>query len=104
MQSSFSVPLVNAKEFEADVRTEQLDRAIYDLLQSLKLPQSVVELRRNALAQTLVHSEAVGKTRYTSEEAEQLTIQILAANESYTPAGKRIMVSLAVSDIKNLLE
>ena len=88
----------------ADVSTEQLDRAVYDLLQSLKLPQSAVELRRNALAQTLAHSATVGAVRFTQEEAERLTIQILAANESYTPAGKRIITSLGVSDIKNMLE
>lgn len=88
----------------ADVRTEQLDRAVYDLVQSLKLPQSAVELRRNALAQTLAHSEAVGITRFTQEEAERLTIQILATSESYTPAGKRIVVPFALSDIKNIFE
>ena len=88
----------------ADVRTEQLDRAIYDLLQSLKLPQSAVELRRNMLAQTLAHSEAVGVIRFMPEDAERIVMQILAAGESYTPAGKRIMVPFAVSDIKNLLE
>ncbi len=88
----------------ADVTTEQLDRAVYDLLQSLKLPQSAVELRRNALAQTLAHSAAVGAVRFTQEEAERLTIQILAANESYTPSGKRIILAWASSDIKNLFE
>ena len=88
----------------ADISTEQLDRAVYDLLQSLKLPQSAVELRRNALAQTLAHSAAVGAIRFTQEEAERLTIQILAANESYTPAGKRIILAWASSDIKNLFE
>jgi len=88
----------------ADVSTEQLDRAIYDLLQSLKLPQSAVELRRNMLAQTLAHSEAVGVIRFMPEDAERIVMQILAAGESYTPAGKRIMVPFAVSDIKNLLE
>lgn len=88
----------------ADVHTEQLDRAIYDLIQSLKLPQSAAELRRDVLARTLAHSEAVGKNRFTPEEAERLGIQILAANESYTPAGKRIMTSVGVSDLKNMLE
>ncbi len=88
----------------ADVSTEQLDRAVYDLLQSLKLPQSAVELRRNALAQTLAHSAAVGAVRFTQEEAERLTIQILASNESYTPTGKRIMTAFGVADIKNLFE
>ena len=88
----------------ADVHTEQLDRAIYDLLQSLKLPQSVMELRRNALAQTLAHSEAVGNARFTQEDAERLTTQILAANESYTPSGKCIISAWALSDIKNLFE
>ena len=88
----------------ADVRTEQLDRAIYDLVQSLKLPQSAVELRRNALAQALAHSEAVGIARFSQEEAERLTIQILASKESYTPSGKRIVVPFALTEIKNLFE
>ena len=88
----------------ADVHTEQLDRAVYDLLQSLKLPQSVVELRRNALAQTLAHSEAVGAVRFTQEDAERLTKQILAAGESYTPSGKRILSAWAQNDIKRLFE
>ncbi len=88
----------------ADVRTEQLDRAIYDLVQSLKLPQSAVELRRNALAQALAHSEAVGIVRFSQEEAERLTIQILASKESYTPSGKRIVVPFALTEIKNLFE
>ena len=88
----------------ADVHTEQLDRVLYELLQSLKLPQSVMELRRNALAQTLAHSEAVGNARFTQEDAERLTTQILAANESYTPSGKCIISAWALSDIKNLFE
>ena len=88
----------------ADVHTEQLDRAVYDLLQSLKLPQSVVEMRRNALAQTLAHSEAVGKMRFSQEDAERLTLQILASGESYTPSGKRIVSAWALSEIKNLFE
>jgi DNA mismatch repair protein MutL len=88
----------------ADVQTEQLDRAVYDLAQSLKLPQSAVELRRSMLAQTLAHSEAVGRVRFTQEDAERLTSQILSAGESYTPAGKRIVSPMSLSDIKNLFE
>lgn len=88
----------------ADVRTEQLDRAVYDLVQSLKLPQSAVELRRNMLAQTLAHSAAAGKVHFSQEDAERLTLQILAAGESYTPGGKRIMTSYGASDIKSMLE
>ena len=88
----------------ADVSTEQLDRAVYDLLQSLKLPQSVVEMRRNALAQTLAHSAAAGKGYFSQEDAERLTTQILAAGECYTANGKRIVSAWALSDIKNLFE
>ena len=88
----------------ADVHTEQLDRAIYDLLQSLKLPQSLAEIRRNTMAQTLAHSEAVGVRHFSQEDAERLTMQILAAAESYTPSGKRIFSTLSISDIKNLFE
>ena len=88
----------------ADVHTEQLDRAVYDLVQSLKLPQSMVEIRRNMLAQTLAHSEAVGNIRFMQEDAERLTTQILAVGESYTPSGKRIVSPFSTADIKNLFE
>jgi hypothetical protein len=51
----------------------------------------MAELRRNALAQTLAHSEAVGARNFSQEDAERLTTQILASAESYTAAGKRII-------------
>ena len=88
----------------ADVRTEQLDKAIYDLLQSLKYPQSAVELRRNSLAQALAHSESLGVVNFTKEDAERLTMQILASAESYTYTGKRIISALSLSEIKKMFE
>jgi DNA mismatch repair protein MutL len=88
----------------ADLTTELLDRAVYDLLQSLKLPQSAIELRRNDLAQTLARSEAAGTTRFSQEDAERLTMQILASGDNYTPSGKRVVVILATEDIKKLFE
>jgi DNA mismatch repair protein MutL len=88
----------------ADLTTELLDRAVYDLLQSLKLPQSAIELRRNDLAQTLARSEAAGTTRFSQEDAERLTTQILASGDNYTPSGKRVVVILATEDIKKLFE
>ncbi len=88
----------------ADMQSEQLDRTIYDLLQSLKLPQSVIEVRRSMLAQTLALSEASGCTHFSQETAEKLVKQILAMAESYTPGGKRIVSAMSITDIKNLLE
>ena len=95
---------ISVSGLPADVRTEQLDRAIYDLVQSLKLPQSAIEQRRNALAQTLAHSEAVGTTRFTQDDAERLTMQILASADCYTPSGKRVVVTLMADDVKKLFE
>jgi DNA mismatch repair protein MutL len=88
----------------ADVHTEQLDKAVYDLLQSLKLPQSVVEERREMLAQTLAHSESVGSIRFTQEDAERLVVQILATSDHYTKSGRRIMKTWSAPDIKELLD
>ena len=64
----------------------------------------MVDIRRDMLAQTLAHSEAVGNIRFMQEDAERLTLQILAAGESYTPSGKRIVSPFAITDIKNLFE
>ena len=88
----------------ADMQSEQLDRTIYDLLQSLKLPQSVIEVRRSMLAQTLALSEASGCTHFSQETAEKLVNQIFAMAESYTPGGKRIVSAMSITDIKNLFE
>ena len=88
----------------ADMQSEQLDRTIYDLLQSLKLPQSVIEVRRSMLAQTLALSEASGCTHFSQETAEKLVKQIFAMAESYTPGGKRIVSAMSITDIKNLFE
>ena len=88
----------------ADIRTEQLDRTLYDLIQSLKLPQSIVEVRREALAQTLSRSATAGQGGFSQAEAEYLVSQITSLNESYTPTGKRIITAFGVADIKNLFE
>jgi DNA mismatch repair protein MutL len=88
----------------ADIRTEQLDRVIYDLLQSLKLPQPLVEVRREALAQTLSRSATTGSYNFSQAEAEHLTSQIIELAESYTPAGRKIVAVMSAVDIKNRLE
>ena len=88
----------------SDIGTEQLDRTIYDILQSLKLPQSAVELRREGLAQALARCAAMGQKSFTQEEGEYLTSQILTQAEQYTPAGKRIIISITTSEIKSKLE
>lgn len=88
----------------ADIRTEQLDRTLYDLIQSLKLPQSIVEVRREALAQTLSRSATAGQGSFSQAEAEYLVSQITSLNESYTPTGKRIITAFGVVDIRNLFE
>ena len=88
----------------ADVHIELLDRAIYDLVQSLKLPQSVVEQRRESLAEALAHSEAIAAKNFSQEVAEQLVAQIMLSGESYTPAGKRIMAVLSSAEIKRMLD
>jgi len=88
----------------AEINTEQLDRTIYEILQCLKLPQSAIEMRHEALAQILARWATSGQRSFTQEEADYLTSQILTLGESYTPAGKRIILSISTIDIKNRLE
>ena len=88
----------------ADISTEQLDKTIYDILQSLKLPQSMVEARRDSLAQALAHSAVAGKNNFSQEEAEFIVTKIVASGESYTPAGKPIVAVVTSADIKSRLE
>ena len=87
----------------ADVASDEIDKAIYDLIQCLKLPQSVVALRRDAMAQALAHSDAVRRVNFVQEEAERLVNSILAVDATRTPAGKDIVVAISADDIKNRL-
>lgn len=87
----------------ADVCNEQLDKAVYDLLQSLKLPESAVEVRREKLAQALAHSDSVRRATFTSEEAEHLVKYTIERQELYTPGGKKIVLVITSDDIKNRL-
>jgi DNA mismatch repair protein MutL len=87
----------------ADVAPEAIDRAIYDLIQCLKLPQSVVALRRDAMAQALAHSDSVRRVNFVQEEAERIVNSMLAMEMTRTPAGKDIVVAISADDIKNRL-
>jgi hypothetical protein len=46
----------------------------------------------------------VGTTRFTQDDAERVTMQILASADCYTPSGKRVVVTLMADDIKKLFE
>ena len=87
----------------ADVATEGLDRAIYDLVQALKLPESAVASRREAMAQALAHSDSVRRATFADEEASYLVNFLVEAEQLRTPAGREIVVVVTIDDIKNRL-
>ena len=87
----------------ADVATEGLDRAIYDLVQALKLPESAVASRREAMAQALAHSDSVRRATFADEEASYLINFLVEAEQLRTPAGREIVVVVTTDDIKNRL-
>ena len=87
----------------ANISMEMMDKAIYDILQSLKLPQSAIEARRESIAQTLSHSEAVHRTNFVEEEIERIVNTLLDNDEYYTPQGKQIVLTLTTEDIKTKL-
>ena len=87
----------------ADVKTENLDRAIYDLVQSLKVPQSAIEQRREAMAQTLARSASSHATSFAREEAEYIVAHLIEMDDYRTASGQEIVVAVTTDDIKNKL-
>ncbi len=87
----------------SNISTEMMDRAIYDIVQSLKLPQSAVEMRRESIARTLAHSEATHRTSFVEEEVERIVTHTLDNDEYYTPQGKQIVLMLSAEEIKTKL-
>ena len=87
----------------ADVKAENLDRAIYDLVQSLKVPQSAIEQRRDAMAQTLARSASSHAANFAREEAEYIVTRLIEMDDYRTASGQEIVVVVTTDDIKNKL-
>ena len=86
----------------ADVKAEYLDRAIYELLQSLSSPQDNSS-RAEAMALRLAHSDAVRRTHFTEEEALRLVKATISDGALLTPSGKATTVEIGAEDVKQKL-
>ncbi len=88
----------------ADATADRIDTMIYDMVQTLLLPQSAEDVRRDRLATTLAGSTAAAKGAYSQQEAEIIVAQLLASsNPNYSPSGKQTIAEITPEDIKNKL-
>lgn len=104
----FDINLVGERTLEvagipADVKAEYLDKAIYELLQSLSSPQAEGERRVEVMAMRLAHSDAVRRTHFTEEEALRLVRAVVDGQKMITPSAKALVVEIGAEDIKRRL-
>lgn len=89
----------------SDVAVEELERVLYELLQSFAEPIALEQVRRERMALIMAHHGAVAALRLSSsEEAEALLVQLAATeNYSFSPSGKRIMAEFSTEDMRSKL-
>ncbi len=86
----------------ANVKAEMVDRAIYDLLQSLQSPEEATS-RAEVMARRLAHSDSVRRTQFGEEEALRIVNGVLESGRTISPLGKPFMVEISAKDVKNRL-
>ena len=89
----------------ADTSAESIDTLIYDMIQTLEMPGSIEDVRKDRLAATLARGAAASNASYSVEDAQRLIGQLFASSDStYTPAGKRITAEFTPDEIQAKLQ
>ncbi len=96
---------VEIKGTPADLPTEAIDRAVYELLQTFASPVPLEEVRRDKIATLMARagSRSVPRTPTPEEAAALLERLIATENYSFSPSGKAILTEIAPEEVKNRL-
>ncbi len=87
----------------ADVTTDNADRLIYEMLQTLSTPENISTQQREHLAKVMARNGAqtVGRSMISTQLAKELIDQLLKSGDmGCTPSGKTILWSVTREDIK----
>lgn len=89
----------------ADTSTDGIDTILYEMIQSLSLPQTLADVRKDRLAATLARGAVRFNAAYTAEEAARLIPKLFAStNPAYSPSGKRIIAEFLPEEIQAKLQ
>ncbi len=93
--------------FPADIKGEDAEMHIRDILNLLTTPQSIEEQHLDRLARTMARSgsQNIGANSMAVEQAQAIVEQLIAeGNMGHTPGGKAIMWRITKEDIKRNLD
>lgn len=89
----------------ADTTAEGIDTLIYQMIQTLALPQTIADVRKDRLATTLARGAAGCNTSYTADDAKRLIEQLPASSDAtFSPSGKRIIAKFSPEEIRAKLQ
>lgn len=89
----------------ADTSADGIDTILYEMIQSLSLPQTLADVRKDRLAATLARGAVRFNAAYTAEEAARLIPKLFAStNPAYSPSGKRIIAEFSPEEIQAKLQ
>ncbi len=90
----------------ADIKSEDAELLIREILTVLTTPQSVEDQRRDKLARTMARSGAFSvSSSVGKEQAQQIVEQLMqGGNAGHTPSGKAIMWQITRNEIKRNLD
>ncbi|MEG1841412.1 MAG: DNA mismatch repair endonuclease MutL [Alistipes sp.] len=92
---------IEVKGTPADMPADAIDELIFELLQAFDTPQTLVDVRREKIAQVMACGGSRLALRMESAEAAMLLARLAeGANYSFSPSGKAIMVEITSEDIR----
>ena len=95
---------IDVRGIPANVTTDSIERTIFELLETLSVPVSSQQIRKEKIAQTLAKSESMRRITYTQSDAEAIVAQLQCSKEQYyTPAGKRISFRIGEDEFEKRL-
>jgi DNA mismatch repair ATPase MutL len=95
---------IDVRGIPANIATDSIERTLFELLETLSLPVSSQQIRKEKMAQTLAKSEALHRITYTQSDAEAIVAQLHSSKEQYyTSAGKRIAFRIGVDEFEKRL-
>lgn len=96
---------IDVRGIPANISAESIERTIFELLETLSVPTSSQQLRKEKIAQALARSEAMRRVSYTQSDAEAIVAQLQCSQERYyTPNGKRISFHIGEDEIEKRFE
>ncbi len=96
---------IDIKGIPPEIKRDEIDKLIYELLSAAATPEEFIELRRDKIARIMAkNGAAVAHKGINTEQVEQLAIELFErGNTAHSPSGKPLIWNITHEEILNRL-